>query len=47
VVGRRAVQLESNIHVRPERPPREEHALPRYLISVDAHAIDHVPEHRA
>jgi hypothetical protein len=34
----------SNIYVRPEEPRRERsRAMPRYLISFDAHAMDHIP----
>ena len=37
--------LESNIHVRPETPPGQGgHGMTRYLISFDAHAMDHIPD---
>jgi len=36
--------LASNFDVRRRRPPREEPCMPRYLISFDAHAMDHIPD---
>ena len=40
----RAVYL-AKIHVRPgESRRREGYLMPRYLISFDAHAMDHIPD---
>ena len=37
--------FESNIYVQPEEAAeRGSHAMPRYLISFDAHAMDHIPD---
>jgi hypothetical protein len=43
-MGRRAVYPQSHVYVRLEGPPEGSHAMPRYLISFDAHAMDHIPE---
>jgi hypothetical protein len=36
--------FESNIYVQPEEAAERSHAMPRYLISFNAHAMDHISD---